>query len=109
MFDKPVEFMVRIKLPTELIFTNQSGEYTSDQKACMDAIFAEKPQGFEVRWPKVGQKWPVDSEGFTFVPLYLSSHKDHSYYLLDQNERNYRKIQELKKLAKEISALVGNL
>jgi len=107
--ERTLEVMMRIKLPVEggFIRTIESSEYTADQKVCMDAIFAAKPRGFEVRWPKIGERWPMDSEGTTFVPLYLYDNKDAHAYLLEQNGRYYNKMQELKRLASEIKAVAG--
>lgn len=67
---KPVpEFMMRVKLPSSSGYhCGPSGdtEYESDYR---QAILAALPEGFEVCWPRAGHRWPVDSEGFTYVRL----------------------------------------
>lgn len=65
------EFMVRVKLPCSGEMPPfDSDEYYSLHNEIRDAIFAVKPDGFEVSWPKLGHNWPRDSEGFVYVPLY---------------------------------------
>jgi hypothetical protein len=107
--ERTLEVMMRIKLPVEggFIRTSMSSDYTPDQQACMNAIFAAKPQGFEVRWPQIGERWPVDSEGVTYVPLYLGHAKDAHAFLIENNHYQDRKIQELKRLITEISKVAG--
>lgn len=76
------EFMVRVKLPDPSRYSpGPSGDNAYDDaydKALRDAV----PPGFEVRRPRLGQRWPVDSEGYTFVPLYCSGpQKALSHYI----------------------------
>jgi hypothetical protein len=98
-----LEVMMRIKLPVDGGFVRDSmGDFTPDQQKCADAIFAAKPVGFEVRWPEIGTRWPMDSDGVTYVPLYVSHSKDAYAGLLDRYERLRQKVTKLQLLAAEI-------
>lgn len=68
-----VQFMIRVKLPplSEGV-TSPSGDPAED-RAYKDAIFAAKPYGFEVQWNYDGPAWPIDSQGYTYVPLFVST------------------------------------
>lgn len=69
-------FMVRVKLPNPAGYHSSPSGDTEYESARSEAIFAVKPAGFEVKWPRGGERWPVDSEGYTFVPLVLTDHRD---------------------------------
>lgn len=64
--------MIQVKLPSSSEYHASPSGDTEYESAYKQAIFDAKPEGFEVSWPKIGHRWPIDSEGFTFVPLYLS-------------------------------------
>lgn len=69
-------FVVKVKLPASCAFHSSPSGDTEYEQAYNSAIFAVKPRGFEVKWPKGAERWPVDSEGFTYVPLVLTDHRD---------------------------------
>jgi hypothetical protein len=92
---KPVEFMMKVKLPSPAAFPSCPSGDTDYDDAYRSAIFAEKPMGFEIAWPRLNQKWPVDSEGFTWVPLYLSSSKDALHVALNEWHRLQKAHQAL--------------
>jgi hypothetical protein len=74
--DKSVEFMVRVKLPSSGAYHSSPSGDTEYDNAYKEAIFAATPIGFEVGWPRRNEKWPVDSEGFTWVRLYCTDEKN---------------------------------
>lgn len=82
----PVEFMCRVKLPSG------DADYAEAFRA---AILAVKPVGFEVRWPKLNEKWAVDSEGYTLVPLYLTDEKQAVAYWMDRGNRAEKRLKEI--------------
>ncbi len=87
---EPLMFMVRVKLPP----LDGPDEVLGPWK---QAVFAAKPPGFEVKWARNGEKWPVDSEGFTFVPLYVTSAKEVFLYHVEKVvslERRLKHIQD---------------
>lgn len=67
---------IRVKLPSSGGYHSSPSGDAEYEKAYKDAIFKAKPAGFEVKWPRANEKWPVDSEGYTFVPLYLTQAAD---------------------------------
>jgi hypothetical protein len=97
-----VQFMIRVKLPEPNPRTEDG--YDADYSAAINAV---KPYGFEVKWPNEGDcAWPVDSEGFTFVPLYVSTTEAgmvntwiSRYYALEDRHR------AIKDKAKELASM----
>lgn len=74
---------IKIKLdcadPTEVIrrdIDDDDGEARAEHHRIRDAIFAAKPDGFEVEWPHRHFPWTTDKSGFTFVPLYVTDVKN---------------------------------
>lgn len=103
---RKLEFMVRVRLPilpdgiTHHVY---QPDLTPEQRAYQNAIFAAKPFGFEVRWPEDGKAWPVDSDGYTYVPLFISTTEagavnvwiDRYYEARDQLSKVAAKAKEL--------------
>lgn len=77
-------FCIRVKMPDATKYSSDGGHESPLSRARSNAIFAAKPQGFEVKWPLLDQNWPVDAEGFTWVPLYHSDDKNIVSRLLDK-------------------------
>lgn len=95
-----VEFMIRVKLPERN--PRPSDGYDENYSS---AINAAKPYGFEVKWPRDGESWPVDSEGFTFVPLYLSTTEGGPVNVwIDRYYRAAERLEEIHKQAEEIAS-----
>jgi hypothetical protein len=67
---KQVEFMCRMTLPVRPLTMSTNPDRTPVEQAYQSAVFAQKPDGFEIRWELM--PWPYDSEGYTYVPLRLS-------------------------------------
>jgi hypothetical protein len=66
------EFMVRVKLPSSSAYAACPSGDAEYEEAYKKAIFDVKPAGFEVSWPRLNEKWPVDSEGYTWVRLFCA-------------------------------------
>lgn len=92
-----MQFMIRVELPSPSAYPSGPSGDTEYYTAYKDAIFASLPDGFEVFWPRAGQRWPVDSEGYTFVPLYLGDES--------RVERPMRLLHRMDEMYKEITAL----
>jgi hypothetical protein len=99
---KQVGFHIRVKLPSPAAFHSGPSGDTEYDEAYKGAIFREKPQGFEVRWPRLNEKWPVDSEGYTWVPLYVSHAQDALHNALDMLHTAQRQLETLRKAIKEL-------
>ncbi len=98
-------FMVRAKLPSSVKVTNMlSDDVDKDySREFKDACFAAKPQGFEIKWPRNGESWPIDSEGYTFIPLYLTDRKEGHLYFI---ERTYELEKQLKYIKSVLEKLI---
>lgn len=83
-------FIVRVKIPK------------GNEQAQNDAIFAVKPQGFEVRWPLLNRCWPIDIEGYTWVPLFPYSIKD---ALVNSIDREYETRNQLNMIKEKIKTI----
>lgn len=101
--DKPIpEFMVRVKLPSSGGYASSPSGDTEYEQAYKEAIFAAKPEGFEVAWPRVGERWPVDSEGYTWVRLYCTDTTNALAKWREQALQASKAMQKVKGLAKQI-------
>ena len=65
-----IDIVMRVKLPkAPPMETPEWNDY-------LEAIFKDKPEGYEVDWANdSGREWVVDSEGYTLVRLYLTDKK----------------------------------
>lgn len=100
-----VEYMVRVKLPNSASFSPGPSGDTEYDEAYRNAISAVRPRGFEVKWPKLGHRWPVDSEGYTCVLLFVSDHATALTHWIDRADRLAKKLDEISKLAKDLTRL----
>ena len=95
-----VEAMMRVKLPNSAAYYSGPGgdtQYESDyRKALADA----KPHGYEINYPRTNEKWPVDSEGFTWVRLYVSDNKIALAYWMDKAQALEKRLIRLRELLK---------
>jgi hypothetical protein len=78
------EFMVRVKLPSSSAYHSSPSGDTEYEDAYKKAIADALPPGFEVRWPRMHEKWPVDSEGYTYVRLYATDEKTALAHYIDR-------------------------
>lgn len=97
-----LEYFVRVKLPSPGGYHSGPSGDSEFEDAYKGAIFAAKPPGFEVKWPKLMQRWPVDSEGYTFVPLFLSDKPDALQHYMDLANELQAKIDRLRVALKGI-------
>ena len=63
------EFMIRVKLPEASHFPSTPSGDLEYEEAWDNKLFETLPQGFEYVYPRTGEQWPKDSEGFTFARL----------------------------------------
>jgi hypothetical protein len=103
---KDVELMIRVKLPRGGCWEGISGgcNDADHHKAAKWrlAIFAAKPSGYEVKWPAMGERWPKDSEGYVWVPLYLTHAKDAAAHWAGEYMRIYERLTALRKQIQEL-------
>ncbi len=98
----PVQFMIRVKLPSSSAYhSSPSGDSEYDE-AYKKAIFDIKPPGFEVCWPRLNEKWPKDSEGYTFVPLYISDDKTSLHYYIERVAMLENQLAKAREHAKQL-------
>lgn len=102
--EKEMLFVVRAKLPFPDIYprTGRSSaerreEVSEEERKNYDAIFAMKPFGFEVKWRyNEATSWPMDEEGFVWVPLYLSDQNKSVEWLIEANWQLKKKLERIK-------------
>lgn len=99
-------FMVRVKLPNPAGYHSSPSGDTEYEQARSSAIFAVKPVGFEVKWPRGGERWPVDSEGYTFVPLVVSDHRDALATAIEERGRMLVQLGLIKKAFDSVKHLL---
>lgn len=102
------EIVIRVKLPSAVGFHSSPSGDTEYEEAYRKAIFDKKPVGFEVRWPRLNEKWPVDGDGMTWVPLYVSDKAavDPVPKLLERLNAMRRLIERLKN---SVATVVGDV
>ena len=100
--DNPIEFLMRVKLPRDMSLDKCRDENAGYMDArFLDAIFKDKPDGFEVDW---GSRdwWPVDNNGFTWVKLYMTSHKSGIVWHMTQYQFIRKRIERMQDIAKQL-------
>lgn len=110
MIPKPgqLELMFRIKLPDEDECTleglcnNAPEKDYENTRSWRMLILDSKPPGYEVKWPSKGEVWPADSEGFTWVPLYLTNAKDATSHWMSEYYTVKNRLDKLKHLLSQI-------
>ena len=100
------ELMFRVKLPEGDFYAGISGGCSEEESIAArpwkDAIFAIKPPWYEVKWPSKGQAWPKDSEGYTWVPLYLTNEKDACGYWMESYWRAHDKLEKVREFMRSV-------
>lgn len=74
---------------------------TQHHSNCCNAIFAEKPSGFEVDWESSGT-WPIDSEGHTWVKLYCTQPSLAIEFWMRQVDRYKSQLHKIKEALRQI-------
>jgi len=97
-----VEYLMRCKLPSSASFHASPSGDTEYEIAYRDAIFKNKPQGFEVSWVS-SSTWPVDKDGFTWVKLYCTDGSKALEYYIDKCAKLEKKIEKAKAKIAEIN------
>lgn len=101
MDGKIPEYFIRVKLPSPSGFASCPSGDTAYEEAFRSAIFAVKPTGFEVKYPRTGEAWPVDSSGMTWVPLYCNDTQQLLPGLFDRIQRLEKHIDDIRKAVGE--------
>ena len=97
-----VEYVVRVKLPSsDGYHSGPSGDTEYDQDYTK-AIFAAKPEGFEVAWQS-RDTWPKDKDGMTWVRLYCTDQKKAVEYFMDRADLLRKQIERMKKIGQELA------
>lgn len=91
------EFMMRVKLPSSGEYHSRPSGDTAYEEALRRALMEVKPEGFEIIYPKLNEKWPIDSEGFTWVRLYCTNDKDALGYWMKEARFLQQKLDRIKK------------
>ena len=90
------EFMFRVKLPNPNGYASCPSGDTDYEVAYNKVLREALPVGFEYIYPRAGQYWPVDSEGFTFARLRCTDEQRVVGELLEENGRLKKQLKELK-------------
>jgi|GEM_PF-6381024 len=93
-----VEYVVRCKLPSSAAYPSGDTEY---DEAYRRAIFANKPEGFEVHW-QTKHLWPTDQDGMTWVRLYCTDNKKAVEYYRNRLVAVEEELERVKNLARQI-------
>lgn len=94
------EFVVRIKLPSASGFASCPSGDTDYEEAYDKVLRRSLPVGFEYKYPRTGQHWSIDSEGYTLALLRCSDEKNALASALDT-------IKALRKRLEKIETAVG--
>lgn len=93
--------MVRVKLSSSGSYAccpSGDTEYEIDYHKAIDAA---KPPGFEVIYPRLNEKWPKDSEGFTWVRLKCTNKDDALAHFLAEAVKKNDELARIKNLLKD--------
>ncbi len=92
------DFMIRVKLPNPNAFASCPSGDTEYQTAYDDALAEARPPSFEYIYPRTGESWPKDTEGWTWARLRCTDESEaiSSAYLarVSQLERRLKTIVE---------------
>lgn len=96
-----VEYLMRCKLPSSCSYHSSPSGDTEYENAYRDAIFANKPQGFEVAWSS-RSTWPIDKDGNTWVKLYCTDEQLALQYYIDKSANLQKEIDRIRSKLAEI-------
>lgn len=93
--------------PKDLVFTvaRVKLDPSMTERELNDTIFRALPPGLEVKWGLLGGQWPVDSEGLTWVPLWVLDPKRTVDSLIDSIGALKGKLAQYRELAGQIARL----
>lgn len=98
---KQVEYMMRVKLPSNGAYASCPSGDTEYEEAFRNAINDRLPPGFEVSW-STQRTWPVDWDGFTWVRLYCTDKEASLAYWRNEAESAHKELTEIRAKLKEI-------
>lgn len=94
------EFMMRVKLPDSGSYHSSPSGDSDYEEAYNKAIFDVLPPGFEVKYPRLGHKWAVDSEGYSLVTLICTDNTVSLNYYMKKSAEIEQRFQKLKEFLK---------
>lgn len=98
-----VEYVIRVKLPSSGSYHSSPSGDTEYEQAYNAAIFAIKPQGFEVAWAS-RDTWPVDRDGLTWVKLYCTDKSKAVEYFQDRVASLTKQVNRMQRIGRELAA-----
>ena len=96
-----VEYLMRCKLPSSCGYHSSPSGDTQYENDYRDAIFANKPEGFEIAWSS-RSTWPIDKDGNTWVKLYCTDKQMALQYYIDATARLKKELDRIKSKLAEI-------
>ncbi len=102
MADPEIIFTMKVKLPNPAAFHSSPSGDTEYENAHRDALFENKPVGFEIKYPRADCDWPKDKEGFTWVPLYLTDNKSSLAYFMNRYHEVNAQLLHIKRTLKDL-------
>jgi hypothetical protein len=102
------EFMIRVKLPSPDAFPACPSGDTDYEIARDKALADARPEGFEYIYPRMGESWPRDSEGYTFARLRCSDHDNALATFRGKAERHEDRLRQLVVLLGEAQRVAGD-
>lgn len=97
-----LEFMVRVKLPKSGSYHSSPSGDSEYEDAYNKAIADALPPGFEVCKARLNEKWPIDSEGVTYVPLRVTKAGYALSFYMERVKELETKIERIKKACNSI-------
>lgn len=101
------EFMMRVKLPSSSAFHSGPSGDTEYEEAFRGALFKVLPQGFEVTYPRGNEKWPMDSEGYSWVRLRCTDNKIALAHWIETARLLEKELRRIKKAVSDIPVGLG--
>jgi len=96
-----IEYVVRVKLPSSSGYHSSPSGDTEYETAYNAAIFAAKPEGFEVSWAS-RSTWPVDKDGMTWVKLYCTDKAKAIEHYQDRVSSLTKQVERLKTIGQQL-------
>lgn len=97
-----IEYVVRVRLPSSSEFHSSPSGDTEYETQYNAAIFAAKPDGFEVAWSSRSY-WPIDKDGMTWVKLYCTDKAMAVERLQDRVSSLTKQVERLKAIGRQLS------
>ena len=101
------EYMVRMKLPNPAAFASCPSGDTEYESAYQKALDDARPEGFEFVYPRRNEKWPKDSEGWTWARLRCTDGDNALSAMLEKVRGQQVEMENIKRILRKLRRLMG--